>query len=52
MIILIDTNTWISELGLNSPRGAATRFFIKQNKARVALPEVVRLETEHHLEII
>jgi hypothetical protein len=49
MIIIFDTNIWLSELGLNSPLGAATKFFIKQNKAYVALPEVVRLETEHNL---
>jgi len=49
MIIVIDTNIWISELGLNSPLGAAIRFFINQNNAKVALPEVVRLETEIHL---
>lgn len=49
MIIVFDTNIWLSELGLNSSLGAATKFFIKQNNARVALPEVVRLETEHNL---
>lgn len=49
MIIVFDTNIWLSELGLKTTRGAATKFFIKQNKARVALPEVVRLETEHNL---
>ena len=49
MIVVFDTNIWLSELGLNSPLGAATRFFIKHKDARVALPEVVRLETEHNL---
>lgn len=45
MIIIFDTNIWISELGLNSTKGSATRFFIKQKKAKIALPEVIRLET-------
>jgi predicted nucleic acid-binding protein len=49
MIIVIDTNIWLSELGLNSPQGSATRFYLRQNKARIALPEVVRLEVEHNL---
>jgi hypothetical protein len=44
MIIIFDTNIWISELGLNSMKGSATRFFIKQKKAKIALPEVIRLE--------
>lgn len=49
MIVVLDSNIWLSELGLNSARGAATKFFVKQKSARIALPEVVRLETEHHL---
>lgn len=49
MIIVFDTNIWISELGLNSPQGSAARFYLCQNKARIALPEVVRLEVEHNL---
>ena len=44
MIIIFDTNIWISELGLNSKKGSAIRFFIKQKKAKIALPEVIRLE--------
>lgn len=49
MIIVFDTNVWKENLYLRSPAGAAARFFISQKKARVALPEVVRLEVEHHL---
>jgi hypothetical protein len=48
MIVVFDTNIWLSELGLNSALGAATKFFIKHKDARVALPEVIRLETEHN----
>jgi hypothetical protein len=49
MIIVFDTNIWIQHLYLRAPAGAATRFFIGQKGASVALPEVVRLEVEHHL---
>tara|TARA_R100000005_G_scaffold18283_1_gene7652 strand:- start:15578 stop:16579 length:1002 start_codon:yes stop_codon:yes gene_type:complete len=49
MIIVFDTNVWISELGLQSPSGAAVRFFVRSSGARVALPEVVRLEVERNL---
>ena len=46
MIIIFDTNIWLSELGLNSAKGAATRLFVKNKGAKVVLPEVVRLEAE------
>ena len=49
MFIVFDSNIWFSELALNSNLGAAVRFFIRKNGAKVAVPEVVRLETEHNL---
>lgn len=49
MYIVFDSNIWISELGLNSAKGAAVRFFVKNRGATVVLPEVVRLETERNL---
>ena len=49
MIVVFDTNIWISQLFLQAPPGIAARFYITQKKARVALPEVVRLEVERHL---
>ena len=49
MLVVFDTNVWLSEFGLNSSLGAATRFFLRKKGARIALPEVVRLETEHNL---
>jgi len=49
MYVIFDSNIWISELGLNSARGAAARFFVKNRGATVVLPEVIRLETERHL---
>ena len=49
MIIVLDANVWIAELGLRSSLGAVARFYLNQKGARLALPEVVRLEVEHHL---
>jgi hypothetical protein len=49
MYVVLDSNIWISEQGLNSPKGAAVRFFINRQKAIVVLPEVIKLETERHL---
>ena len=49
MIVVFDTNVWLSELGLRSGAGAATRFYLKHSGARVAIPEVVRLEVEQNL---
>ena len=49
MIIVIDTNVWLSELGLNSYAGAALRFFMRKSGARLAMPEVVRLEVRRHI---
>lgn len=49
MFIILDSNIWISELGLNSARGAAVRFYVKNRGATVVLPEVIKLETEKHL---
>lgn len=49
MIAVFDSNVWIAELGLRSTLGAVARFYLKHTKARLALPEVVRLEVEHNL---
>ena len=49
MIVVLDTNLWLKELALNSGIGSALRFFLKRQKARLALPEVVRLEVQHNL---
>jgi hypothetical protein len=46
MVILLDSNIWLKELGLNSSVGSAVRFYLKQNGAQIALPEVVKLEVE------
>lgn len=52
MYLIFDSNIWISELGLNSAKGAAVRFFVKNKGATVVVPEVVRLETERHLKAV
>jgi PIN domain len=49
MIVVFDTNIWKSHLYLQSPSGSAVRFFLRQKKARVGLPEVIKLEVEQHL---
>lgn len=49
MIVVFDTNIWLSELGLRSPTAAAARFYLKHRGARVAIPEVIRLEVEQNL---
>jgi hypothetical protein len=48
MIVILDSNIWLAELGLNSSLGAVTRFYLRQQSARIALPEVVRLEVQHN----
>lgn len=50
MIVVLDSNVWVAEIGLRSSAAAAVRFFLNQNGARLALPEVVRLEVQHNLQ--
>lgn len=49
MIVVLDSNIWLSELGLRSGAAAAVRFFLNQSNAQVAVPEVVQLEVRHNL---
>ena len=49
MIVVCDTNVWLSELGLRSGAGSALRVYLNHQGARLALPEVVRLEVVHNL---
>lgn len=49
MFIIFDTNVLMSALALNSPSGAAVRFYVRQHGATVVVPEVVRLELERNL---
>ena len=46
MYIVLDTNVWRKEWGLKSRLGSAIRFFIKHQSATLAIPEVIKLETE------
>jgi hypothetical protein len=49
MIVVLDSMIWIAELGLKSSLGSVTRLYLKEKNARLALPEVVRLEVERNL---
>jgi hypothetical protein len=49
MIVVFDSNVWFSELGLRSGAAAAAKFFLNNEGARLAVPEVVRLEVQHNL---
>jgi len=49
MFVILDSNIWLAELGLRSPLGAVARLYLQQKRARLALPEVIRLEVEHNL---
>ena len=46
MYVVLDSNIWISQQGLNSPRAAACRYFVKTKGATIAVPEVVKREVE------
>jgi len=52
MIVILDSNVWISDLVLTSKVGSAVRFYLREQKARIGLPEVVRIETEVHLRTV
>jgi hypothetical protein len=48
MIVVLDTNILeIQNLSLQSPISTATRFFLRQKKARLGLPEVIRMEARN-----
>jgi PIN domain len=49
MIVVLDSMIWIAELGLKSSLGSVTRLYLREKNARLALPEVVRLEVERNL---
>jgi hypothetical protein len=49
MIVVFDSNVWLSELGLRFGAAAAAKFFLNRSGARLAVPEVVRLEVQHNL---
>jgi len=49
VIVVFDTNVWISDLALTSNVGSAVRFYLREQQARICLPEIVKLETEFHL---
>jgi hypothetical protein len=50
-IVVIDSNIWLAEQMLRHSAGSALRFFLRTSDARVAVPEVVRLEVVRHLKL-
>ena len=49
LTVVLDSNIWLSEQMLRHSTGAAVRFYLRRHDARIALPEVVRLEVVLHL---
>jgi len=49
LTVVLDSNIWLSEQMLRHSAGAAVRFYLRRHDARIALPEVVRLEVILHL---
>lgn len=49
MIVVVDSNIWLSTLALRSNLGAVALFYLSQRGATIAVPEVVRLEVENNL---
>lgn len=49
MYVVIDSNIWISELGLSTAKGLALQFYIKRQGGIIAIPEVVKREVEIHI---
>ncbi len=50
MIVLLDSNIWVKELGLNTNLGSTIRFYLKQNNGRIALPELVKMEVQSNIQ--
>ncbi len=49
--MIFDTNIWKTNLYLKSSASAAVKFFLQRHRAKVGLPEVIRLEIERHLRL-
>ena len=49
MKVIFDTNIWIKHLALQSAAGSSVRFYLNRMKATVALPDVIRRETQYNL---
>ena len=47
--IVLDSNIWTSQVGLQSKNGAAVRHFVRRVDATVVIPEVVELEVKRVL---
>ena len=49
MFVVLDSNVWISQLGLNTNSGEQFRAFVRKKRAVLAVPSVVRLEVKREL---
>ena len=49
LFVVLDSNVWIKELALQSIKASAVRYFLKTRKAKLVVPEVVRLEVEENI---
>ena len=49
MLVVLDSNIWISQRGLKSPQAMEALEFIKRRNSTLVVPEVVRLEVETKL---
>lgn len=49
MFVVLDSNIWISELGLTTVRGAALLHYLLRRDYILAIPEVVKTEVEWHV---
>jgi len=49
VLVVLDSNIWLSELGLKSAMGATARLFMSRRNAVLVLPEVIELEVTQHI---
>ena len=48
-VLILDTNTFVSEIGLTSRRGSALKHYLSRRGMKLVVPEVVAEECERHL---
>ena len=49
MLIVLDTNIWISQLALGSSGGSAVRHFMRRKGATLVVPEIIKTELHENL---
>ena len=48
-VLILDTNTFVAEIGLTSRRGSALKHYLSRRGMQLVVPEVVAEECERHL---